>query len=284
MSAVASRFRLFQSFLEDAAKIPAFFRRDLLVLFSYRTSFVSDWVNMLVQILVFYFVGRLVSPNSLPSFGGRHPSYIEFVSVALLLTSFMQLTLGRLVTAVRTEQLQGTIESLMTTPTATVTLQFGSVFYDVLYVPFRTVVFLLIVTLAFGVHFHWAGLFLIVAIFAVFTPFLWGLGVLSAGLVLTFRRGSASLGIGITLLTLASGAYFPTTIFPGWLQSVMENNPIKQAIDASREALLGAAGWASTLPTVARLVPISAASLAIGMWVFREAMNRERRRGTLGLY
>jgi ABC-2 type transport system permease protein len=284
MSCVAGRFRLLQSFLEDAAKIPAFFRRDLRVLFSYRTAFFSDWVNMLVQILVFYFVGHLISAKSLPSFGGRHPSYIEFVSVALLLTSFMQLTLGRLVTAVRTEQLQGTIESLMTTPTSTVTLQFGSVFYDVLYVPFRTVVFLLVVWLAFGVHFHWAGLFLVAAIFAVFAPFLWGIGVLSAGLVLTFRRGSASLGIGITLLTLASGAFFPTTIFPGWLQSLMENNPIKQAIDASREALLGSVGWASTLPTVAKLVPISAASLAIGMWVFREAMSRERRRGTLGLY
>jgi ABC-type polysaccharide/polyol phosphate export permease len=172
----------------------------------------------------------------------------------------------------------------MTTPTATVTLQFGSVFYDVLYVPLRTVVFLLIVTLALGVHFHWGGLFVVVAIFAAFAPFLWGIGVLTAGLVLTFRRGSASLGIGITLLTLVSGAFFPTTIFSGWLRSAMENNPIKQAIDASREALLGSAGWASTLPTVARLVPISAASLAIGMWVFREAINRERRRGTLGLY
>jgi len=281
---VARQPRLWRSFLEDAAKIPAFFRRDLRVLFSYRTSFVSDWLNMLVQILIFFFVGHLISPKSLPSFGGRHPSYIEFVSVALLLTSFMQLTLGRLVNAVRTEQLQGTIESLMTTPTATVTLQLGSVFYDVLYVPFRTLVFLLIVTLVFGIHLHWAGLFLIAAIFVVFAPFLWGLGVLSAGLTLTFRRGSASLGVGITLLTLASGAFFPTSVFPGWLQSVTENNPIKQAVDASREALLGSAGWASTLPTVARLVPISAASLAIGMWVFREAMNRERRRGTLGLY
>ena len=265
-------------------KIPAFFRRDLRILWSYRAGFIGDWVNMIVQILVFYFVGKLISAQSLPSFGGRHPSYMEFVCVALLLTQFMALTLGRLVNAVKTEQLQGTIESLMSTPTAPATLQLGSVFYDILYVPLRTAVFLAVVTLAFGVHFYWSGLLPVMAIFAAFMPFMWGLGVLSAALVLTFRRGSASMGMGITVLVLASGAFFPIDVLPPVLQSAMEYNPIKQAIDASREALLGAAGWSSTLPTVARLVPLAAISLAIGLRAFRMALDRERRRGTLGLY
>jgi ABC-2 type transport system permease protein len=284
MSVVVQKARVGDAFIEDAAKIPAFFRRDLLILWSYRAAFVGDWVNMIVQILVFYFVGKLVSAQSLPTFGGRHPTYIEYVSVALLLTQFMALTLGRLVSAVKTEQLQGTIESLMSTPTAAATLQLGSVFYDVLYVPLRSAVFLVIMTLAFGIHFHWAGLLPMAAVFAVFMPFMWGLGVLSAAIVLTFRRGSASLGMGITLLTLASGAYFPITVLPSWLQWVMKYNPIKEAIEASRNALLGAAGWASTLPTIVRLLPMAAISLAIGMWAFRLALQRERRRGTLGLY
>jgi hypothetical protein len=51
-----------------------------------------------------------------------------------------------------------------------------------------------------------------------------------------------------------------------------------------RRALLGDAGWAEVLPTIAILIPLSAVSLVLGVLSFRWALRRERRKGTLGLY
>jgi hypothetical protein len=160
---------------EELAKIPAFFRRDLLVLWSYRTAFFSDWANLFVQILVFYFVGRIVPADALPRFDGRPVSYFEFVAVALILTSFMQVTLSRLVGVVQSEQLMGTLDSLFVTPTAPITFMAGSVAYDVLYVPLRTAVFMLITGGFLGVDYNLGGLLPTAVILLVFLPFTWGL-------------------------------------------------------------------------------------------------------------
>jgi ABC-2 type transport system permease protein len=269
---------------QDLAKIPAFFRRDLLVLWSYRTAFFSDWINMLVQVLIFYFLNRIIPSDRLPTFGGRHATYLEFVTVAIALTAFLQISLGRVVAAVRTEQNQGTLEALMATPTAPSALQLGSVVYDLLYVPLRTAVFLTLMTLLLGVRLSVAGILPTAVMFLFFIPFIWGLGVISAAAVLTFRRGSGLVGIGVVLLTLSSGAYVPVQYFPGWLQRIAELNPMTTVLNAARESLLGNPDWSAVWRVVPELVPLAAVSLILGVFAFRLALTRERRRGTLGLY
>jgi ABC-2 type transport system permease protein len=269
---------------EDLAKFPAFFRRDLLVLWSYRLAFFADWVNMIIQVLVFFFVSRLVPSSRLPSFGGHPTTYLQFVTVSIALTAVMQVTLGQVVQAVRSEQALGTLEALMVTPTALSALQLGSVVYDLLYMPLRTTVFLILMYLLLGVRLAVSGLLPTAALFLLFMPFVWGLGVLSAAAVLTFRRGHGSVAIGVTLLTLSSGAYFPIQYFPSWLQRLAALNPITSVLDGAREALLGNAGWSGVFPAMVPLVPLTVVTLTVAILAFRAAVARERRRGTLGLY
>jgi ABC-2 type transport system permease protein len=273
-----------QAFREDLAKVPAFFRRDLISLLSYRTAYITDWINLVVQVFLFYFLSKLIPPDRLPRYGGEPTSYIEFVAVAITLTAFIQASLGRLIAAIRNEQMMGTLESLMLMPMSAEMLQIGSVLYDLVYVPVRTVVFLGLVAVLFDVQFNVGGLLPTAAIFVVFTPFMWGLGVLSAAAVLTFKRGSGIVGIVGTLLTFTSGAYFPVAYLPRWLRGIATNNPITTAIEASRQALLGAVDWSQVTSTILRLIPLAAISLFVGLTTFRLALQRERWRGTMGLY
>jgi len=273
-----------ETLLGELRKIPAFFRRDLLVMWSYRLAFFSDWINLIAQLVVFYYVAKLVDPRTLPSFNGVEPTYMEFVGVGIALASFMQVALGRVVAAIRTEQLQGTLEALLVTPTSPATIQIGSVVYDLAYIPIRTVTFLVMAALFFGIHYFASGLLPVCAILMVFIPFIWGLGILGAAATLTFRRGSGIVGLGASVLTLTSGSYFPVQLFPGWVQTPIRLNPIAIALNASREALIGGTGWSQILPAVLALVPFMILSLAVGIVAWRWALRRERRRGTLGLY
>lgn len=284
MQTLAERQSPLQALREDLSKIPAFFRRDLLLLWSYRTAFFSDWANLFVQVLLFYFLDRAIPPQALPKIDGRSVSYMEFVAVALILTTFMQVSLSRLVGVVRNEQLMGTLESLLITPTAPMTLLFGSIAYDLLYVPIRTAVFMLIASGILGVNFNLAGLFPAALILLVFIPFTWGIGIVSGAAVLTFKRGSGALGIAITALILGSGAYFPVDYLPGWIQAVTQGNPVTLAMNATRSALLGNAEWSVIWRSIAGLLPFAVGSLAVGVWAFRLALRRERRRGTMGMY
>ena len=268
----------------ELRKLPAFVRRDFLVAWSYRLPFVTDWIGLAFQALMFYFVGLMVDPSKLPTFGGEPTTYLAFVAVGIAISAFMTLALGRVSAGIQQEQLAGTLESLLMTPTSPATIQVGAVVYDLIYVPLRTAVFLVVLALAFGLDFHASGLLPALVVLVVFIPFVWGLGVASAGATMTFRRGSGIVGIVMTVLILFSGAYYPLDLLPGWIATLAELNPITIAVDGMREPLLGGTGWEGVGKAVAVLVPLAAVSLVVGAAAFRAALRRERRMGTLGLY
>ena len=268
----------------ELLKLPAFVRRDFLVAWSYRLSFVSDIVNLAGQIVVFYFIGQLVDSSKLPTFGGSEVTYLEFAAVGIAVGVFIQFGLDRVSAAMRGEQLMGTLESVLVTPTAPATVQLGSVAFDLVYVPLRTAIFLGGITLAFGLHFSASGLLPALLLLIAFIPFVWGLGVFTAALLLTFRRGGGFVGLGVVILGLLSGVYFPLDLLPGWLPEVAAANPVAMAINGMRDALLGGATLTDVAPTIALILPLSAVSLAAGLGAFRLSVRHERRRGTLGLY
>jgi ABC-2 type transport system permease protein len=268
----------------ELAKLPAFGRRDLLVAWSYRVTFFSDVFALLLQALLFYFVGLLVDEGRLPEFDGSRVTYMEYVTVGIALAAFVQIGLGRVSAALRQEQMIGTLESLLATPTSPSTIQLGSVVYDLIYVPIRTGLFLVLIAVGFDLDFNLAGVPPAALVILLFVPFVWGLGLVSAAATLTFRGGSGGVGFGLTIMTLGSGAFFPLALLPGWVESLASVNPMAIAIDGMREPLLGTVNWGETVYGLAILLPFSALSLAAGVMAFRAALRRERRRGTIGHY
>lgn len=269
---------------EEGRKLLAFLRRDVLVAWSYRLPFVTDWVAMILQAVVFGFVGKLIPPSALPRFGGEPIDYLEFVAVGIAISSFLAVGLSRLMTVIRQEQVQGTLEALLLTPTAWSTIEVGSAFYDILYVPIRTAVFLGLTAVFFDANYQLAGVAPAAIVLLAFIPFVWGLGVVSAAATLTFRRGAGGVGFLVSIATVGSGAYFPLSVLPGWVQQIAAYNPVAIAVTAMREALLGGSAWTDVWPSVARLIPMSILAMMLGAVAFRAAIARERRRGTLGLY
>ncbi len=268
----------------EARKLPAFVRRDFLVAWSYRMAFISDAAGLVGQAIVFSFISLMVDPSTLPTYGGNEVSYLEFASIGIALGVFVQFALYRVAVAVRGEQLMGTLESVLMTPTSPVTIQLGSVAFDLLYIPVRTTLFLGGIALVFGLHFEASGIAPSLLILLAFIPFVWGLGVASAAAILTFRRGAGLVGLATLGLGLLSGIYFPIDLLPAWLMTIAELNPIALAIHGMREQLLGGAPASEGLRVAAILVPMSIISLTLGMVAFRMAVRRELRRGTLGLY
>jgi ABC-2 type transport system permease protein len=272
------------AFAAELGKLPAFVRRDFLVAWSYRMSFFSDFVALGTQMVVFAFIGRLIADDSLPSFNGTETTYVEFVAIGLVVNLFLQVALTRTATAIRTEQMIGTLEALLMTPTATATVQLGSAVFDLVYVPIRTAIFLGFLAIVVGLDLQVSGILPSAAVLLAFIPFVWGIGLAAAAAILTFRRGDGGIMLGATLLGLASGAFFPLSVLPDWLATIAEYNPLAIAIEGMREALLGGTGWSEVGGQLLLLVPASALSLVCGAFLFRVALGRERRRGTLGLY
>lgn len=268
----------------EARKVSAFMRRDFLIMLSYRVAFVSDLIAIGIQAAIFGFVAQLVDTSKLPRYGGEPTSYFEFVMVGVIIATVSALLLSRVANAIRQEQMIGTLEALLVTPTAPTTVQAGSVAFDLLLIPIRMGALLLAVTLAFGLDFKSSGALPAAVLMAAFVPFVWGLGLGTAAAIVTFRRGSGLLGGVMATLGLVSGAFFPLALLPLWLQRLAEANPVAIVMEGTREALIGGGDWSAVGSDLLILVPLAVCALLAGVVAFRAALEREHRRGTLGFY
>jgi ABC-2 type transport system permease protein len=268
----------------EARKVPAFMRRDLLTLISYRAAFVGDLLAIAVQALMFGFIAKLVDPSVLPTYNGVETGYFEFVMVGVVIATVTGLLLQKVSMAIRQEQMMGTLEALLVTPTSPTTVQAGSVVFDLLFIPIRVTALLLAVALTLGLDFELSGVLPSLALLMCFVPFVWGLGLVAAAAIVTFRRGGGVIGIALSVLGLASGAFFPLTLLPAWIQTLAAANPVAIVMEGTREALIGGAGWDGIGEVLIVLLPLSAAALFAGVVAFRAALAREHRNGTLGLY
>jgi len=268
----------------EVRKLPAFVRRDFLIAWSYRVSFVTDLLGLVGATVIFYFVGKMVDPETVPAIAGTHVTYLEFAAIGMALGGFMHLGLERVSAALRGEQLMGTLESVLATRTAPTTIQVGSVLFDLIFIPVRMALLLTALAVTFGLSVRPEGVPKALLILLAFAPFVWGLGVVAAAITLTVRRGGGLVALGTLALTLGSGVYFPVDLLPGWVASTESGNPVALAIGGMRDALLANAPWATVAPKAALLAPMALASLALGTAAFRFALKRERRLGTVAMY
>jgi ABC-2 type transport system permease protein len=270
--------------LEGVAKLAAFVRRDFLVAWSYRTAFVAEWTTLALQVAMFALIGRLIDPRLLPSYGGTHASYMQFVSIGIAVAAVLSLGLGRVAAGMRGEQLMGTLEQLLLTPTSALTIQVGTVLYDLLFIPIRLAVFLTVVGLVFGLHFQAAGVLPALVFLFALIPFVWGLGIVNAASVMTFKRGGSGMGFLLALIALGSGAYFPLSVLPHWLELAVRNTPVALALHGIRQELIGGTGWSLIGWNLVIIGVSSLLFVVVGSLAFRRALQRERGRGSLGLY
>lgn len=270
--------------LPELRKLSAFLRRDALIAWSYRRGAISDIGGMLVQALLFYFLSSLVDTSRMTQLGGTRTGYMGFVVVGLTVAAFYQIGVTRMMSAVQNERFMGTFETLLVTPTAYATLQLGFVIYDILRIPVRTAVFLILAATLFRVDVRWAGLGQVGVLVLVLLPFVWGVAAGLTGAVIAFRQAASLVGLANLALVLGSGTYFPLQLLPPWLAATAALNPLAIALTGARAALLGSVSWHATLAQAGVIFAIAVVTWVAGTVTFQFALERERRTGNLGLY
>lgn len=268
----------------EIGKVWAFLRRDALIDWSYRRGVVGDLLGMLAQGAVFFFLSFLIDPGRMPGVGTARSDYVAFVVVGLTVATFYQTGVSKMMGAVRNEQLMGTLEALLVTPTAHSTLQLGFVIYDLVHIPVRTGLFLVMASVLFGIDLRWAGLIQTAVVIAALLPFIWGVAAGLTAIVVTFRQATGAIALANFALVFASGTYFPVNVLPRWIAVTAELNPLAQALQAARASLIGGGGWGVVASSITVILPVAALAWILGTLAFRLAIERERRAGTLGLY
>ena len=262
-------------------KLWAFVKRDFQSEISYRVAFLFQVVGMFFSILAFYFMTRMMDPQA-KGLDGIPP--FEWLLIGLSFQYYFSTALYAFSAKIRNEQVLGTLEAMLVSPTPTGMVIFSSAAWDFTYGALRVLIFLAFAVMVFGVRLHVEGLGAL-ALGSVLTLLSSaGLGILSASFILYFKRGDPINFFLSGLTTLFGNVFFPSAQLPATVQWVSNLLPITWSLRIVRGALLRGQTVTDLRGELLRLAILTAFLLPAGIYFSRIAIRRAKREGSLVQY
>jgi ABC-2 type transport system permease protein len=262
-------------------RVRAFVVRDFQLAVSYRLEFFLRILTILFVVTTFYFISKIFNGSETPFSQWRNPLAAWITGLAVL--NYFMTGFSSLANAIRSEQMQGTLESVLLSPINVATVVVASSAWDFVLVTFHSSLYLFFGWLFFDVHFQ--GNFLLAFLFLILTTLVLAcLGILSASFAMVFKRGDP---FGILLGTgsaLFSGVFFPTQLLGSGFSAVSRILPSTYGLDGIRRVLIEGQGLSEVREPLVILFIFLAALLPFSLWVFGRAVRRAKREGSLIQY
>ena len=98
-------------------KIFAFLKKDFLTETSYKLSFLFNIFGVFVSVAIYFFIDKLFGNSAASHLKEFGVSYFSYVLLGMAFFSYIGVGLGSFSERIRTEQLQGTLEPILMSPT-----------------------------------------------------------------------------------------------------------------------------------------------------------------------
>lgn len=187
-------------------------------------------------------------------------------------------------TALRTDQIRGTLEAVFMTPASRLVIIFGPVVSQVVWAVWMFAIVGGVLVVFFGAPIGPLEALRALAVILVAVPALYGLGALFAAVVLRFGEVQAMVQGVRGVFTVLCGMSFPIIMLPEWARAVALALPPTYLIADLRHVLLTGAGLVELLPDLAILFAIGALLCVAAVIAFRRTERHARRGGSLAQY
>src|SRR3984893_4610719 len=267
-------------------RVWAFIARDWRLTVSYRMQFFLQIFSILIVVTTLFFISKIFTGFPDPRFAQWRDPLAAWLTGLAVLNYFMT-GFSSLANAIRQEQVQGTLESVLMTPIGIPTVIVASSAWDFVQATFFSFLYLLYGWLFFNVHYR--GSFLLALMFLVLTTVVLScLGILSASFAMVFKRGDpfgVFLGTGSALF---SGVFFPTQLISQYagagVASISRALPPTYGLDGIRRVLIEGQSLTEVQQPLITLLIFLIVLLPFSLWVFNRAVRRAKREGSLIQY
>ncbi|MCK6551095.1 ABC transporter permease [Myxococcota bacterium] len=264
----------------------AFFVRDAKIAMSYRAQFFFQIAGVFSVCVTFFFLSLMMRRveggiATLSKYGG---SYFAFVLVGTAFSTFLDSSLRTFAASIRTAQMTGTLEAMLTTKTAIGPLVAGSAIYTLVFTTVRTLLYLVFGALVFQVSLRletWPQALVVFALTATSTM---ALGIFSAGFIVWFKQGDPVTAAISGLSWLLSGVLYPKEILPHWVQQAASFLPMTHTLESMRLALLTGAPAGDLGGSITYLAVFSLVGTPLAIVWFQWAVARAKVDGSLARY
>lgn len=276
-------------FLADVRAFFAAARKELRQQRRYPTLFLGQlfWPVMLPASWVL--MGHAYSgndPAALAAFAERAGSsnVAVFVFVGYAMYNWLSVLLWGPGTALRQEQLRGSLEAVFVTPASRLVPLFGPGMSTLLPMAVITATNLVALRVFFGVAPPLSALAQAAVVVVLGIPALYAIGALFAASVLRFGEVAPVVQLVRGMFVLACGITFPVAMLPVWAQVWAKLMPPTYIVDDIRRVLLGGEGVTDVAGDIAIVLALAALAAILSVAVFRYLEASARRTGMLGQF
>lgn len=263
------------------SRLAAFLERDVRLALAYPYGLIMPFLSIVATVAGFAFLSRLINPHA---HMGAHES-LDYFSYVVLNLSFMLLLNGALQAvagAIRRDQVAGTLQAVLATPTGLAQVLFGSTLWPIAFAALQAAAYLAC-GVAFGLHVRGFNAAIFVLTLVLSMACMVALGALGAAVVIRYKQNPPSTLIVGSAAAMLSGALFPIALMPPLLRDLSWMLPLTHALTGFRAAMSGAAIG----DVYGDIVWLAAATLLVtpvSLAVFAHAVRGARRDGTLATY
>lgn len=262
----------------------AFVRKDFLEQLSYGPQMFLGVFGVLIGLLFFNFLSQQVGTNVFGPKERFHGDFFEFLVFGMAMYSFFDAALRELSRIIRSAQILGTFEALLTTRTSLPMLVFCLPLHAYAWIVLRVTLYLSLGALIFDMRVKWGNWPAALVVFLLTLLAFGALGLGMAGLTIVFKRTERWIGLLSTLTLLFGGVFYPVEQLPESLRAMTPLLPISHGLEGVRLALIEGAEWGQVLPSLRALGIFNAIVVPFAIMLFAWAVRRAMRDGTLTQY
>ena len=265
-------------------KIYILVKKEFLVETSYKLAFCLNILSVVASLLAYFFIDKLFGHRIAPHLEEYGVTFFSYALVGMAFFSYIGVGIGSFSGRIRSEQVQGTLESLLLTPTRVSLILIGFGLWNLIFATLDVAIYIVLGIFLFDIDFSRLNvLSAIVTLILTIVSFS-GLGILSASFVIVFKRGNPVGWIINTFEGLLGGVYFPITVMPAWLQVMAKCLPITYAIRAMQLAVYKGFSLGELRNELGFLAIFAILLIPLSFASFRYALTRARRQGSLSKY
>lgn len=262
----------------------AFLKKDFLIESSYKLSFLFNIFAVLISILSYFFIDKLFGHRMVDYLEEFGVNYFSYVLLGMAFFSYIGVGLGSFSNRIHTEQMQGTLEAILLTPTKISTILFSMALWNLLFATVDMAIYITLGIFLFKIDFANINILSTFLILLLTITSFSSLGIISASFIMVFKRGNPLGWVISSLEGLIGGVYFPITVMPVWLQYVARLLPITYAIRAIQLAVYRGFTVTQLVKEIGFLLLFSCILLPLSFASFKYALKKARRQGSLLQY
>jgi len=262
----------------------AFVKKDILIMMSYRFNFLLSIAGIFIMVTFLSLIGGFVDSVDIPLLKPYGGSYFGFLIIGIAFSDYAALSINSFSGNIRDGQVTGTLEIILSSPTRLFLFLFSSSLWSYIFTTFRLFLYFLVSIIFFDFEIGKVNLLAALVIFLLSIITFIAIGILSASLVIVFKKGGGIFKKIGAISMILSGVIFPTDVLPSTLKNISLYIPFTYTYRGLRLSILEGNSFTQLQGDIGILFGFAVVFMILSLIVFPYSVKKAKMKGSLAQY